>query len=183
MKLDALFAVKDQKLISIDNTKTYNCADFVKIDDMSKLDAGAAADTIYLLEIPQSKVESEPEVYDEAFLAGLRDCLKALEEKNVFAVVKVIPKSAEIAGGDLQNDAVCNYVACCKHTARRIKDCTSVTGFAIPDEYCGGVEAKAAYYIDELYPKHKQYIFFVSQASYADAVSAESDGKENVCVM
>ena len=77
----------------------------------------------------------------------LRDELKSLEEKNEFVFIEpVFDKNASVE----------QFTAAMKHTARRIKDCVSVIGFALPKE----AEAQKDFFIEELSAKHQQYCFF-----------------------
>ena len=100
------------------------------------------------VELPWALVGTEAGGYNEEFLAGLRDWLKALEEKKVFAFF--VP----VAGGALSAEEGVVFTASMKHCARRIKDCTSVVGFAVPD----GIDV--ALFEVELHEKHGQYVFF-----------------------
>ena len=43
------------------------------------------------------------------------------------------------------------------HTARRIKDCADVIGFALPDAL---TESKATAFIDAMSAKHAHYVYF-----------------------
>lgn len=96
--------------------------------------------------------------YNEEFLAGLRDQLKELEERQVF--VFIIP----VAGSEELDPVARNALtASFKHCARRIKDCECVAGFAVPE--C----VDAAGFISELSAKHGHYIFF----SKSDALLAD----------
>ena len=104
-----------------------------------------------------SDVEGTPEEYNEEFLAKLRDELKALEEKGFFVLIEpLFDKSADAQ----------QFTAAMKHTARRIKDCVSVSGFAIPEEISG--ESERAFYIEEMSAKHKHYCFFSKKALGSD---------------
>lgn len=128
MKLEKLFEVKDSKLFKIGGEE-------VPATGMEKA-------------LKWSEVEAGPEEYDEAFLASFRDELKSLEEKSSFVFIEPqIDKDAPID----------QFIAAMKHTARRIKDCTSVVGFAIPVQM---TRDEAAAYIEELSQKHAQYVYF-----------------------
>ena len=107
--------------------------------------------------IKWSSVESGAEEYNEDFLAKLRDELKSLEEKGEFVFIEpVFDKSADYG----------QFTASMKHCARRIKDCVSVIGFAIPTE----IFENRAFYIEELSAKHTQYCFFCKQDAGSDVV-------------
>ena len=132
MKLEPLFTVKENKMFCI--------------KDNSEFDLNA----LHKIEIKWSQVELEPESYNEEFLAGLRDQLKVLDEKNEFAVlIPVVDKPLENAE---QNEFFLNAF---NHTARRVKDCVSVAGFELPVQL-----ASADDFIDVLSVKHAQYIYF-----------------------
>ncbi len=132
MKLEPIFTVKQNKLY--------------KLSDDSQVDSA----TLKRIEIPWSTVEIEDEVYNEEFLALLRDQLKALDEAGSFAVlVPVVDKSLETP------EETELFINAFNHTARRVKDCVSVAGFELP------AELKAAQdFIDTLAIKHAQYVYF-----------------------
>ena len=107
-------------------------------------------------------IESEMEKEErrkktEDFLAKLRDDLKALEDKKEFVFIE--PVFDKNAGAE-------QFTAAMKHCARRIKDCVSVIGFAIPSE----ILASKAFYIEELSAKHAQYCFFCKEDAGSDIV-------------
>lgn len=138
MKLEKVFEVKDRALYKIGG-------DAVNTDGMAK-------------SVAWSQVEPEAEAYDEAFLAALREELKALEDDGKFVYIDAL--------FDKEGDAA-SFTAAMKHCARRIKDCVSVAGFSIPqalakDGFAEG--SPAADYIAELSQKHGQYVFFCKDA-------------------
>lgn len=135
MKLERLFEVKDGKLFKISSEEFSLSEKNIK-------------------SIKWSQVEGGAEEYNEEFLASLRDELKVLEEKGEFVLIE--PEFDKDAGID-------QFTAAMKHTARRIKDCVSVIGFAIP----AAVEESKDTYIEELSAKHAQYCFF-SKSSCGD---------------
>lgn len=130
MKLEKLFTGKNQRLYKIDGNE---------ISDV----AGLACP------VQWSAVEPEPESYDEAYLALLRDQLKAKEDAGQFVFIEPVCDKAE-------KDAE-QFTAAMKHCARRIKDCVSVIGFAIPEELS---DDKITTYIEELSAKHAHYVYF-----------------------
>lgn len=81
---------------------------------------------------------SAPEEYNEAFLAALRDDLKKKEAESTKSVY-IEPRfysgtgdfwaCAEVRNADLF-DA---FTAAMVHTARRLKDCSLIAGFILPD--------------------------------------------------
>ena len=137
MKLERLFEVKNQKLYTVSGEE-------VPL-------AGKA------YSVKWSEVEENPEEYNEDFLAKLRDNLKNLEEKKEFVFIEpVFDKDAEFE----------QFTAAMKHAARRIKDCLSVIGFAIPAE----ILSHKDFYIEELSAKHQQYCFFCKESCGIDVV-------------
>jgi len=128
MKLEKVFEVKDNKLYKIGGEE-------VSPAGMEKA-------------VKWSSVEAGAEEYDEAFLADLRDQLKNLEAQKKF--VYILPEMDKDAPVD-------QFIAAMKHTARRIKDCVSVAGFAIPQALS---QEDSATYMEELSQKHAQYVYF-----------------------
>ena len=100
----------------------------------------------------------EEGAYNEEFLAKLREELKALEEKNeenkFVYISPIIDREASPSA-----DKAEQFTAAMKHSARRLKDCISIVGFAIPPQIAKDSE-KAAFYISEMSAKHAQYVFF-----------------------
>lgn len=173
MKLDPVFTVKENKLYKIDDNSLVEFSftdvsenDIKKLLDGSIISNAGGANSIYNIIISQKTIEPEYESYSEEFLAELRDALKVLEEKNLFAVLNIVPgiddqNKSKILNGTCEDDAVCDYVACVKHTARRVKDCVSVAGvFAREDFLTEGAAGKLMTLEDELLVKHAQYVFF-----------------------
>ncbi len=131
MKLQRLFEVKENILYKIDGGKFDVTPDCIK-------------------KISWSDVEGEVEEYNEDFLAKLRDELKEKENEGKFVFIE----------GDMDKQGETEvYIQAMKHTARRIKDCVSVIGFAIPDSIALSTSDKD-HFIDELSAKHAQYCYF-----------------------
>ena len=132
MKLDPIFTVKEKKLY--------------KIADNSQVDTSS----LKRIEIPWSTVEIEDEAYNEEYLAQLREELKGLEAAGEFAVlVPLVDKALE---NPEQEELFINAY---NHTARRVKDCTSVAGFELAEK----LKDKQAF-MDTLAIKHAQYVYF-----------------------
>ena len=132
MKLEPLFTVKNSKLY--------------KITDNSEVDTS----TLKRIDIPWSTVEIENEAYNEEYLAQLREQLKNMEETGEFAVlVPVVDKPLETPE---QEELFINAY---NHTARRVKDCTSVAGLELAPQ----LKDKQAF-MDTLAIKHAQYVYF-----------------------
>ena len=140
MKLDPIFTVKQNKL--------YKIADGTTVDISS----------LQRIEIKWSQVEIADEAYNEEYLAGLRDKLKAMDDAGSFAVlVPVADKPLETAE---QAELFTNAF---NHTARRVKDCVSVAGIELPQELTKqGFETgtPAANFMETLAIKHAQYVYF-----------------------
>ncbi len=145
MKLEAIFTVKQNKLF--------------KISDGSQVDAS----TLKRIEIPWTTVEMEDGLYNEEFLALLRDQLKKMEAAGIFAVLApVADKPIDTA------DKEESFINAFNHTARRVKDCTSVAGFELIPELKSPQD-----FIDTLAIKHAQYVYFTK---------AENPLSENIVV-
>lgn len=141
MKLDPIFTVKENKLY--------------KIVDDSLVDTS----TLKQIEIPWTTVEMEDEIYNEEFLAVLRDQLKQMEAAGTFAVL--VP----IVNKPLTNEEQLEYfINAYNHTARRVKDCESVAGFELPAEL-NDYQA----FIDKLAIKHAQYVYFTKADNITDS--------------
>lgn len=137
MKLERLFEVKERNLYTISGE--------------------AISPEGKAFPVKWSDAEASAEEYNEDFLAKLRDELKILEEKNQFVFIEpIFDKSAKAE----------QFTAAMKHCARRIKDCVSVIGFAIPDE----IFEQRAFYIEELSAKHAQYCFFCKKRAESNIV-------------
>lgn len=135
MKLERLFEVKNQKLYTLEG------------EEVSL--AGKN------FPVQWSSVESRAEEYDEDFLARLRDELKEREAKGEFVFIE--PVFDKSAGSE-------QFTAAMKHCARRIKDCASVIGFAVPEQ----VFDEREFYMTELSAKHAQYCFFCKKPCESD---------------
>ena len=132
MKLDPIFTVKNKKLY--------------KIADNSEVDTS----TLKRIDIPWSTVELEDEAYNEEYLAALREQLKAMEASETFAVlVPIVDKPLETP----EDEEL--FINAYNHTARRVKDCTSVAGLELVPQ----LKDKQAF-MDTLAIKHAQYVYF-----------------------
>ena len=130
MKLEKIFDCKDGKLIKMDGS-------------------AVESDTVSPFVLSWKSVEEGDEgVYNEELLASIRLSLKEMEGSGKFVYIK---------GEKDRNGDFSQYTAAMKHAARRLKDCTSIAGFFIPE----GVSCEdAALFIEELSAKHAQYVFF-----------------------
>jgi|GEM_PF-323216 len=198
MRLEAEYTAKDNRLFTLDG-KEILLADMMRAEAAmicgKELEPGARRKMISELTasnykplcvyLPWFLVEASPETYNEALLASLRDFLKEIETDNLHAIIVPQPDDDSspvplIHYGKLVPESASLFTAAMKHTARRIKDCSSVIGFAIPRELLlNGLASgsPASVYMSELAEKHEQYVFFASQADIlaakcADAVKA-----------
>lgn len=142
MKFDPIFYVKDNNLYKIaDNS-------LVKTENLKKI------------EVSWTTVEIQDELYNEEFLANLREKLKSFELQNIFVII--IPKVDKELKNSEQEQAFINAF---NHTARRIKDCVCVAGFALPQEIIQngfGEDSFVKNFTETLKIKHPQYVYFVS---------------------
>ena len=149
MKLDSVFTIKNHTLYKISDNTTFDTSDLKQI------------------KIIWSTVELSEDSYNEDFLAKLRDELKSMEMTGKYAVlVPVVDKPLD---NPEQLEAFVNTY---NHTARRVKDCTSVAGFILPDIITSkGFDAgsPAASFMETLAIKHAQYVYFVNSASIQQA--------------
>jgi len=154
MKLEPLFNVKENNLFLISDNSQANLSDFEKI------------------EIKWSQVELQEEVYNEEYLASLRDQLKAFDEAGKFAIlVPVIDKDFSTPE---QIEAFTNAV---NHTARRVKDCISVAGIVLPSALVknGILEGSdVETFTKVLAKKHAQYVYFIKKSDITDFNLAEN---------
>lgn len=157
MKLEALFKSEKNTLFTIDGREisTENLAVFAA-DSLNEKAALPDAE-LCIVETPWAFVGKDEESYNEEGLASLRDWLKLLEENKKFAVIKPVSETGLDAA---QKEAL---TASMKHCARRIKDCVSVAGFAIPAE-CSDDGSKS-FFVEELSQKHAQYVYFSADAA------------------
>lgn len=113
---------------------------------------GAEAGDVVAVRVLCSEVELSPAVFNEEYLAHLRDFLKTMETEEVDAII--VPITDNIAVGD-----VGGFAAAMVHTARRIKDCASVVGFALPDAVASDAQSVSDF-IEAMSAKHPQYVYF-----------------------
>lgn len=139
MRLEKLFEVKERKLFKI--------ADGSEVAVLPEM----------AVRVRWSDVEPEEGAYNESFLADLRNELKSLEARGAFVLVEPVCDKREDAEP---------LIAAMKHTARRIKDCAAVVGFAVPEELLGSADE----YIAELGAKHAHYCFFCKKPLKSDVV-------------
>lgn len=159
MKLDPVFEVKANKL--------YKLADGKEV----------APSSLKLIDIKWSEVELEPESYNEALLADLREQLKPLDDSDTFVILN------PIVDKDLKTqDSVELFINAYNHTARRIKDCTCIAGFLLPQAlmvYEKGAVSGPNQFIEALAVKHAQYVYF---ATADDLNKSQMDSKDSIAI-
>ena len=104
-----------------------------------------------LLRVRLAEIAPAPDTFNEAALARLRELLKKTEEKRVAVVLSIESEENPAVAGSLFIDAA-------EHAARRVKDCSSLIGFAVP-QWAGGdflLEMAA-----RLEKKHPTLLFFI----------------------
>ena len=167
MKLSPLFTVKNNQLYKIADDS------LVDLKDIQCLSAKALTyntNPYSMIEIPWSTVEIEEGLYNEDFLAGLRDFFKKFDEKDQFVIIKPIADKPLATEEDYEA-----FTAAFNHTARRIKDCTSMIGMELTKELLSkGFEegSPAATFIETLAIKHDHYVYF---AKKENCPSAQND--------
>lgn len=164
MKLEAQFENNGGKLFSIKTGREICTDGLVRVDAASidtatlssiEFAAGFADCRSALLGlcVAWKTVEISEGVYNEEFLAALRDFLKNVEALGVYAVV-VSETNGTACGAALEQ-----YTAAMVHAARRIKDCESVVGFSLPPELAADGEASLSF-MNAMAVKHAQYVYF-----------------------
>ncbi len=172
MKLSPLFYVKNNQLYKIADDS------IVELKDLPCISAKALTyntNPYFFIEIPWSLVEIESELYNEDFLAGLRDFLKKFEEKDQFAIIRPLADKALAS-----EDEVEAFIAAFNHAARRVKDCTSLIGMELSKELLTkgfGEGSPATAFMETLAIKHDHYLYFAKKencpADADKAISAE----------
>lgn len=148
MRLEKLFDSQDNTLIE----KNGNSIDLTLcpvLDAVELCNEKYESAKVSAVKVKWSYTGFDEENYNEEFLALLRDRLKYLEDSSKY--VFIIPEAdSEIC--DAQKKEA--FASSINHCARRIKDCASVIGFAIPKEL------EAGEFTELLLKKHPHYIFF-----------------------
>lgn len=166
MKLEALFKSQNNKLvqlsneaeISLDGIPTYKAAD---------IHTAIINADFFAVEIPWSTVELDDGIYNEEFLAELRDFLKKAESRNQFGFIIPLIDKNYISADEMEA-----YINAFNHTARRIKDCVSLIGISLPSKV---IEAnQSVEFMETLAIKHAQYLYFVEK-SLLDKINQSSE--------
>ena len=158
MKIDARFESKNGKLYALKTGEEADTGALIPFD--SGVLSGASSEIaeteaqkfskdkgkILAVYVPHGAAEISENMYDEMYLAALRVFLKSIEAYGAYAVVVPISDCS----AERLTQTMC-------HTARRIKDCASVIGFALPDAL---TESEAAAFTDAMSAKHAHYVYF-----------------------
>ncbi len=183
MKFEPLFKSENNKLVNIESGDIYSTGNlhWVYGENISAACLPDSKKKVVAVLIKWSAVELEPGAYNEEFLATLRDYLKTLENNGFYAFV--VPETVRPLP---DADAVQSYIDAMVHCARRIKDCVSVVGFAIPAELLKkdsdlGVNSYAQWFMNEMNVKHAHYVYFADKAVIAEKALEEAL-KESVLI-
>lgn len=169
MKFEPLVKVQENKLFKIsDNSEvTTENLNIVQLSDNIKDEKLPPENVLSAVVCPWKKIELGEDNYNEELLAGLREYLKNLEEAGKFAFV--VPQVQKSFGDADEADS---FIKAMVHTARRIKDCTSVLGFAVAAELMEKDAGKkldenswSQWFIDEMNVKHGHYVYFAGKAN------------------
>lgn len=167
MKFDPLVKVVENKLVRISDNFPISLEN-LNIVSVSEIEKGSSVvkGSVSAILCPWSKVQMEDGSYNEELLAKLRDYLKIMEENRDFAFI--VPQG-ETSFSDVDRADV--FLKSMVHTARRIKDCTSVLGFALPAEFLekdAGLKPEeyswAGWFINEMSVKHAHYVYFAGKS-------------------
>lgn len=172
MKIQAQFSPRESKLFFKDNGQIVSTEQLILLNaheiplDATALEKFACSFNgahIVVVRVLWSSVELSEGGYDESFLAALRTFLKCRELHNLYEII--VP---ECGSNVMQSEeSAVQFTAAMCHTARRIKDCASVIGFALPKEFS---EQQAAHFIDAMSAKHAQYVYFSEQPTRSSVV-------------
>ncbi len=156
---NALCTAKGSKFSSFSAIQLTNTQS--DLEKIKALQQNAAEPQLFAVSFNFSFVGTEEKGFNEAFLAELREELKAFDETSItFVILPVVenPKDAET-----ETLAEVFY-----HCARRIKDCKAVAGFVLPQTTeCAGEIA----IIDALKKKHPEYVYFVDEKTQFDKLN------------
>ena len=169
MKLDARFESKNGKLYALKTGAEADTGALIPFDsgvlsgassEIAETEAQRFSDNsgkILAVYVPHRAVEISENMYDEMYLAALRVFLKSIEAYGAYAIV--VPISD--CGAERLTQAMC-------HTARRIKDCASVIGFALPDAL---TESEATTFTEAMSAKHAHYVYFSNRHTNSSFVT------------
>lgn len=165
MKFEPLVKSQENELFRISDGAKLNLSDLNQVTFENAVSGSAAicAEKITVINLCWNNVEIAAESYNEEGLAALRDYLKKLEDAGAFAFIAVQ------AGKPLDDaDKADSFIKAMVHTARRIKDATSVIGFSVASELMANDAGKALdanswsqWFVNEMNVKHGHYVYFI----------------------
>ena len=168
MKFDPLVKVVENKLVKLSDGSEISAENLniVQIDGVESALVPAAG-SLTAVVCPWNKVEIEEGSYNEESLAKLRDFLKAFEAAGAFAFI--VPMAQKTLADADEADS---FIKAMVHTARRIKDCASVLGFAVAAELMEKDAGKkldenswSQWFINEMNVKHAHYVYFAGKSN------------------
>lgn len=167
MKFDPLVKVRENKLVKISDNSEISVENLnvVQLKNIA-VEAAGKKDRLTACVCSWSEVELSEGNYNEELLAKFRDYLKKIEEKSSYAFI--VPKAEKSFADADQADS---FIKSMVHLARRVKDCTSVVGFALASELLEKDAGKtldenswSQWFINEMNVKHSHYVYFASAA-------------------
>ena len=168
MKFDPLVKVAENKLVKLSDGSGLSTENLniVQVDGVESAQVPAAG-ILTAVVCPWSKIEIGEGSYNEEILAKLRDFLKNLEDAGVFAFI--VPQAQKTFSDADEADS---FIKAMVHTARRVKDCTSVLGFAVAAELMEKDAGKkldenswTQWFINEMNVKHAHYVYFAGKSN------------------
>lgn len=109
------------------------------------------------IELEWQKIECDnvhsSKVYDEAYLARLRESLQSEDYCDKYLMLLPLSRSRALQS-ESEKEA---FVQAIFHAARRLKDCTRVVGCYIPKEFTRTEDKNA--FVSQISSKHSHYIF------------------------
>ena len=121
----------------------------------------AKSDSLLMLPLNVCDViTAQDEVYNEEFLASLRDeILQTTQDlQNKFGSECQVRL---FLCPHYENNSVVQVTEATKHAARRLKDCSLIQGIVIPSTAEFMNEENMNFFVDEIRPKHKDYVFAI----------------------
>ena len=173
MKAKPLYSYSAGRLTDAEGNAVVASPAQLRIDDFAAglAEAGMAAlaekgANLILMRLSLDMIAPESDAFNEAALSRLREVLKKAEEKRVAAVIAM-----ECAGEAKPSDASEPFIGAAEHTARRLKDCSSLIGFAAPqwadDNFLLSLAAR-------LEKKHPTLLVFIPPGGGGQAQGDES---------
>lgn len=180
MKFDPIVEYKNNELFNLDNKK-------INLENIKEVLLKELKNTftpsfikenefnLIKIIVDQKDILLEDGSYNEELLAEFRDVLKSVEDKNIYIVVSSFCDECD----SVDSERAEVLISTLKHTARRIKDCICVIGFEVPSAFVAKDEeinqnSYSYWFISELYPKHKHYLFFINKINATDELMCKS---------